>query len=573
MIRELRLRNLAVAEDVRLQLGPGLNVLTGSTGAGKSLVVEALRWLGGEDVDRGLLRAGAEVASAEALVEIGDEGPEADVLDALGLPAPEDGILHLRREYRRGGRARAFIGDKLTSAAVLGALSRGLVRLQSQHQHLELLDPGSHAGLLDGLGVDPSIRRNYDAAWQAWRDAEKELHEERARLETLRHQRELLEYQARELGEAGLRAGELDELRHRVARFEGGGRLVEAAAEAAAALEDEQIGARAALARALTRLRGVPEELDELIEARERIVAALDGVDESLRDLQAFVEDSEFDPEETARAQDRLAFLLDLGRKYGRTESELIAWSQRLQEQLGTLDDEQSVLGKLEARRQSAVEALERAAAALEEERRRVGRSVRRRARPLLEELGMEGADLRFVQIPHSDPDGPLRVGGRRVRARADGVSAVRLEVRTNAGSAHGPVERVASGGELSRLGLVLRSLTPAGDALALWVLDEVDAGLGADLGPALARRLRALSDRQPLLVITHLATVAAAADRHLVVRKHADREQAVSTVETLDRPKQVVELARMIGGPSAQAHRLAEDLLAQSGPGRSAAA
>lgn len=565
---ELRLKNLAVAADVRLPLGPGLNVVTGSTGAGKSLAVEALRWLRGEPIDKGLLRAGADKASAEALFDLSDRPDLVESLDAIGVEVAADGMLRLRREVRREGRSRAWIDTQVSSAGVLREVTDRLVHLQSQHQQLSLLEPREHLGLLDALGVDETLRRDWASAWSEWREVQRLIAEAEERRRRLRDQQDVAEFQYRELEGIGLQEGELETLRRRVAVLEGGARLGEAVAGALSALDAEDAGALAALRRAVREMRQIPEEVDDLVEVRDRLASALDLADESARELQAFLDSCAFDPEETAHAQARLAELLELTRKYARTEPELIEFRDRLGRELAEIDDGDALPAELRARLSDAERHLQTAAVDLDRARRSAARRAARAASPLLDELGMEGSALRFDQVEDVDPKGEIEWKGRRLRVRSDGPVSVRLSVRTNRGEAFGPVERVASGGELSRIGLVLRSLAVQGRRPALLLLDEVDAGLGADLGPALARRLRALADAQPLMVVTHLPAVAAAADRHLVVRKDSDSDRTSSEVEWLRGNTREQELARMLGGEGERTRRVARELLAAAAAG-----
>ena len=213
MLLEIRIRNLAIAEDVTVSLDPGLNVLSGSTGAGKSLVVQAVRWLRGEKTDPDLIRSGEETASAEALFDLQGRPELVALLEELGVDAPEDGVLRLRRELHRGSRSKAFLEGRRTSAASLSRVCEGLLQLQSQHQQTQLLDPASHRGLLDACGVDPTLRLAWAEAWTRWQAARSAVTEWKRVRDEIGAQRELLEYQRNELREAGLQAGEIDALR------------------------------------------------------------------------------------------------------------------------------------------------------------------------------------------------------------------------------------------------------------------------------------------------------------------------------------------------------------------------
>lgn len=560
MLLELRLRNLAVAEDVAFPLTAGLNVLTGSTGAGKSLAVEALHWLRGEKVDPQLLRHGAETASAEALFDLARAPRVREKLVELGFELSSDEVLRLRREFREG-RSRAWVDSRLASAAVLRALTDELLELQSQHQQLSLLRAQGHAGYLDQTEECAPLRRDYLQALRAWRELQERVRAHRQRQQALREQRELLEYQQRELEEAGLQGDEMPGLRRDLARLEGGARLVENVQEALARLRDEDRGAIASLQSARGRMRDVPAEMEDLQEALETLEGAAALAEEAARDLEGFVLDTDIDPEDLDHKQARLAELEALTRKYGRTEAELVDLRDRLRQDLDDLGGEDDLPAALASERESVRDRLQGAATALHRQRKRQARRLQTEAPDLLEELGMEGAALRFDLLPDPDRGGDFQIEGRKVQLHREGPTRVRLQVRTNPGEDFGPVETTASGGELSRIALVLRSLSVSERRPTLLLLDEVDAGLGADLGPALARRLRALADGAQVLAITHLPAVAALADHHLVATKSTDGDRTNTDITPLDESGREQELLRMIGGPSERARALAREL------------
>lgn len=562
MLCELHLRNLAVAEDVSLRLDPGLNVLTGSTGAGKSLVSEAVRWLRGEDIDRGVLRAGAESASAEATFDLHARPELVAQLRDRGVEIDRDDLLRLRREVRAGGRSRAWVDGRLASAALLQSIGEVLIQSQQQHLQLGLLDPRQHVRTLDALGVDPELVAGWDRTREDWQEAGRAIQAWTEQRERLLEQREVIEFQWRELDVAHLKGEELDPLRQRVSVMEGGARLMELAAAAQERLDDERHGAVAALQAALVQLRKAPAGVSGLQLASE----ALEGATELARDAQGHLESlldgADLDPAEVALAQERLALLIDLTRKYGRTESELVRLRDRLSEQLDGLGRDDALPAALAAAHERTTARLDAAGRALHAARKRVALRCTADAAPLLEELGMVGAQLQWEFAPEPAADGPVRIEGRQVTALASGPALVTLLAQTNPGERPSPVHRGASGGELSRIALILRSLALRGQAPALLLLDEVDAGIGADLAPAIARRLAALAEGGQLLVITHQARIAADADRHLVVHKATDDERAVSTVHELDSKGRIDELVRMLGTDTAETRKVARGLL-----------
>lgn len=566
MLCELHLRNLAVAADVSLRLDPGFNVLTGSTGAGKSLVAEAVRWLRGEPIDRGVVRAGSETASAEATFDLHARPELVTALAERGVEVADDGVLRLRREVLSSGRSRAWVDGRLASAALLQEIGGILVQSQAQHLQLGLLDPRRHVRLLDALGVDEALIRAWDEARQQWRQAREAIEEWAAERDRLLEQRDVLQYQWRELEDAALRGDEIEGLRRTVSLMEGGARLLELAEAARQRLDDEAGGAGPAIGAALASLRRAPEGVDELAEAVEALEGAAELVREASANLEHVLDEAGIDPAAFEEAQERLGLLTELTRKYGRPEAALLRLRDRLREQLDALGDDDDVPPELRLAEERARERLDAAGRALHTARKRVARRAVEDCAPLLAELGMDGAELSFEFRPQADPAGPVRIDGRRVEALASGPAEVVLLARTNRGERAAPVHRGASGGELSRIALVLRSLALRGQAPALLLLDEVDAGIGADLAPAVGRRLAALAEAGQLLAITHQAQVAAAADRHLLAVKEADDERVFSEIRVLGPPARIDELVRMLGTDTPESRHLARDLLRAEG-------
>ncbi|HEX9640888.1 MAG TPA: AAA family ATPase, partial [Candidatus Krumholzibacteria bacterium] len=295
MLIELRLKNMAVVADAQLHMGPGLQLLTGSTGAGKSIVVEALRWLRGERIDRSLLRAGTAMASAEALFDLHERPAARARLSELGMDLPEDGFLRVRRELRANGRSVAYLGTQQTSAGVLAGVIGELVVLQSQHQQLALLNPSRHVELLDAAGVSRALVEDYSSSRDEYFDCQRRADEFRAQRARIESERDLLEYQRRELDAAGLRDGESAELLQLVQRLSGGAKLLAAVARAHEALSDDESGVIPQLGHAASELN-VADGILELEEAAEQLVAARELSDDAARTLERFLGSDELDP-------------------------------------------------------------------------------------------------------------------------------------------------------------------------------------------------------------------------------------------------------------------------------------
>ncbi len=562
MLRELRLKNLAIARDVSVVFGPGLNALSGSTGAGKSLVVEAVRWLRGEKTDPGLIRAGEDWACAEAVFDLQQRPEIARALFELGMTPSEDGVLCLRRELRREGRSRAFLDGRLTSANHLQAVCEHLLELFSQHQQTQILEPSRHRQLLDDCGVSVELCAEWNEAYVRYRKCQQELWAWQKRREEFLAQREILLFQRRELEEADLSEGELERLRERVTLLTEGAQILQAAQAALSRLETDEGGAVSELSSAIQSLDRVGDAIASVFEAKESLHQALELASDASRELERFLDTADFNPDDLDADQARLSQLESLCRKYSRSESELLRLLEKLATQLDAEDWEEAQPQRLLLPLNTSIAELEEIGTRLWKERRRVARRVSTNAEQLLKELGMTEAELKFEFDLKPDPEGPLKVAGVRVTPTPEGPGTVRLLVRTNRGETLGPIEKIASGGELSRISLVLQTLAVQGTHPALLILDEVDAGVGADLGPALARRLSVMADTLQVLVITHLPAVAAAASTHLVARKEASGQRTLSRIDAVQTEDRLSELSRMVGGEKRAAREVARGLL-----------
>lgn len=565
MLAELRLKNLAIARDVSLSLGAGLNALSGSTGAGKSLVVEAVRWLRGEKAESSLIRAGEDWASAEAIFDLTESSRTEDWLSELGVELSKDGILTLRRELRRNGRSRAFVDGRLTSANHLRAICEHLLELFSQHQQTQIQDPSRHRSLLDDCGVSDELLKEWEIAYDRYKSCERELALWQKRREEFLAQREILLFQRRELADAQLQEGEMEQLRERVELLTHGAKIFEAARTALARLETDEGGAVSEVSSAIQSLERAGDAIAVIGEAREALMQSLELASDAARELERFLDNADFSPQALDADQARLSQLESLCRKYSRSESELLRLLEKLSTQLDAEDWEEAEPERLLVPLRESINALEQAGARLWKERRRVARRVQRAAKDLLEDLKMGEAELSFELDLKPDPEGPIKLLGTRITPSKEGPGSVRLLVRTNRGEALGPIERIASGGELSRISLVLQTLAAQGARPALLILDEVDAGVGADLGPALARRLAAMSDALQVLVITHLPAVAAAASTHLVAQKSSSGERTLARIDQVHGEERLAELSRMVGGEKGSAAQVARGLLRAS--------
>jgi DNA repair protein RecN (Recombination protein N) len=570
MLGELHIRDLGVIDDARLEVAPGLNVLTGETGAGKTMVVDALSLLLGERADAGVVRVGRPAALVEGRVAVEPRGQAAEALATAGV-ADEDGEVVVARQVLAGGGSRAQLQGRMATVAAVAEVMRALVEVHGQHEFQRLLRPGVQLDLLDrfaGPGV-LSLRDDFAVGWQRLRAVAADLADLAARAVEREREADLLRYQLGEIDQAEVRVGELDELAAETERLANAEALRDAAVAAWQALAgEEESGAATALgaaARALAGPGGHDPALGELGARAEALAAEVGDLASSLR---AYAERVLVDPERLAAVQARTALLRDLERKYGQDEAAVLAFASRGRARLAELEGGTLRSEELEAEQAALRRRLAELGATLSAERRAAAERMAAALAGELADLAMPHAKVQVALTQEAagedDPTG-LEVDGRRLAGAAAGLDRVEVLLSANPGNAPRPLARAASGGELSRVMLALRVVLAGIDKTPTLVFDEVDAGVGGRTAAAVGRRLAQLARHHQVLVVTHLPQIAAFADRHFMVEKHARDEATHTDVQALDEAGRVTELSRMLAGMEGSGLALAhaEELLA----------
>jgi DNA repair protein RecN (Recombination protein N) len=541
MLKLLRINNIALIPTLELELGPGLTLLTGETGAGKSILIDALGLLLGRRASADLIRTGEDRAIVEAVVEL--DGAEAR-LAAHGLP-PEGDEAVLRREIQASGKGRATVNGALVPVSLLRELAPGVAVVHGQHEPQGLLDPARHLELLDRFaGLDGTAALG--EVYRELRECEATLERlRRDRREAERH-REMLEFQAKEIEAAALAPDEEDHLRLEKARLANAGRLAELSGEAYALLYDDEaaaIGRLGQVFRRVEELAAIDPEFRPHADSRATLVAQLEELALLLRGYQERLEVS---PGRLDEVESRLALLERLKRKYGETVEEVLSFGERCRRALGELGSPEEQEELLDARRTAlAADYLERART-LSQRRRSAAAELEQTVRDELAQLAMEKTRFRISFDPGS-PEEAARVGTERWTER--GLERAEFLISPNPGEELRPLARVASGGELSRIMLALKSVVHGDTPGVTLVFDEVDAGIGGRVAEVVGRKLRAVAAHQQVVCVTHLPQIAALADHHLVVRKRVEGGRTITAVETLSSSDRVEEIARMLGG------------------------
>ena len=564
MIESLSIAELAIVSEAELEFAPGLNVVTGETGAGKSVVLGALALLAGGRASAKSVRSGAEEAVVEALFRTDALPALEEELSRRGLEGDAHELI-VRRQLTPGGRSRAWVGGRGVPIAALAELFQGRIEISSQHDSQALLRAEHHGELLDRWAGLEKQRQQLAAEVSALREMEAELEALREATREREQRRDFLGYQVNEIDEAKLDPEEVEALRAQRSRLAHADRIAREGGAALAALagdptEPEAGGAcdrLAETARVLRELSALDPPLGEL---SERADAGLAELRELAADLAGHLEGLEADPLELARLEERLHQIEQLQRKYGATVAEVLAHREQASAELAELEGAGARESELEGRAAGLRDQLSRNAAELSEARARGAKELAKAVEPLLRELAMPEARFGVELRPATPPPG-LPCG-------ASGAEVPEFVFSANRGEPLRPLRQVASGGELSRAFLALRQCLRAGGAGMVLVFDEVDAGVGGEAADRVGRRLAELAESHQVLCITHLPQIAAYAQRHFGVRKRSGRRRAAVCIEPLEGDARVEELARMAGGDSAgeAAREYARELLSTRG-------
>lgn len=551
MLRHLTIRNFAIVREARIDVQPGFTAVTGETGAGKSILVDALGLLLGARADIAQIAANAEQAELEALFFVAPDSPAAGWLQEQALHEGEE--LILRRLLNRGGGSRAWINGRAATVSQLAELGALLVEIHGQHAHQQLVRPEMQRELLD-RHVQPEALAAVEQAFADWQEARSQLDALETRAGDL-DRVELLRFQVQELDALALGPEEYPALESEHERLARSDELLQAVALASRALEDEQIGggARSLLQQALEALTPLQALDADLAESLTMLEEARINVDEALASLERTADRDRGDPQRLHEVNRRLEKIVDLARKYRVAPGELAQLHGQLGEQLQEADSLDERRQQLQALLEKRLDQWQLAAAALTTARGQAAHVLTTSLDQRLAELGMDAARLEFsIEAQGHDRPGP------------HGQDRIGIQFSANPGQPPKPLSRVASGGELSRLGLALMSSVQTGFGPPVRIFDEVDAGVGGETAHAVGRFLRAAADGGQAMCVTHLAQVAACADQQIRVLKEKQADSTRVRVETLDEAAREREIARMLGSAdSARSRAHAGELLA----------
>jgi len=576
MLSELSITNFAIIDELHLRFSPGFNVLTGETGAGKSIIIDAVSLLLGGRADTGVIRAGANEARVEGIFVL-RPASQATILSLLrenGLEGDRDDTLILAREIRRGGRSVCRVNGRAVTLTMLGRIGQQLVDIHGQSEHLSLLRVREHVKFLDryaGLGdLRARLAERVSELRQVRRELDALLRDERE----LARRADLLEYQVAEIAAARLEVGEEEELIQERTRLANAERLMELATESYHALDEgaeEQASVTdlmGRVTRALAALAKIDHGAEEQSQKAEEIASQLA---ELARQVRAYQDGIEFSPQRLQQVEERLDLIYSLKRKYGDSIAEVLAFGEAAAAELETITHSEERVEALRAQEDALLHEIGRLGAELSARRREAGDRLAAAVEAQLDDLKMAGARFGVSIVQNEAADGAW-VGERRLAFDSTGIDRVEFLIAPNVGEPLKSLAKVASGGETSRLMLALRTVLSTADRTPTLIFDEIDQGIGGRAGGVVGRKLWGLSVRSgpdgaghQVLCVTHLPQLASYGDAHFKVDKKVVGERTVTRVQELSPEARVEELAQMLGLASEVTRDSAREILAQA--------
>lgn len=542
MLLELSIKDFAIIDSLTISFGPGLNIFTGETGAGKSIIMDAISLILGDRASSDIIRASCEEAQVQALFDISGlkSGALRDLLKESGAEASSDDLI-VKRVVQRAGRNRIYINGSLATLVTLTEVGRRLIDIYGQSEHQSLTRPEEHIEVLDSYGGFQNLRTYMAGAYREYLSLKRErdalLQDSRSSAE----KRDLLSFQLKEITDAGLKPGEDIELKKDKERLQGSGKIRAVTEEAERAVYSDAGSITERLGTVVRALKEAALLDDRLQKTTETLEASLFELEDAGSFLRDYTDSIEADPEALEAISDRLDLIHKLRKKHGDTIEAILLKKGSLEKELSNLENSDFRLGELEARVKTAGEKAQTAAVNLSDARKTAAKELEARIEEELSSLGMGGTLFETSIEEERNPDGSLRFSER-------GADRVSFFIATNKGEGLKPLAKVASGGELSRIMLAMKSVIASGRVPTL-IFDEIDTGVSGAMAQVVGLKLKEVSRSNQVLCITHLPQVAAFGDRHFSVAKKSTGGRTMTTVEEVSGDERVAHISAMLGG------------------------
>ena len=550
MLRELNIKDFAIIHDLRVQFDESLNILTGETGAGKSIVIGALGLLLGERADMDFIRTGQETASVEGLFDCGNYRDIFSFLDQAGIELNEDQLL-LKRVVSRSGRNKIYVNGSLSTLAVLKEIGNRLVDIHGQHQHQLLLHPENHIEVYDSFNKLSAIRDKYKELYVKLLKCQTELNalhkNERENLQ----KKDLFEFQMKEIDDASLTEAEEDDLKKERVILQNAEKLFQISNQSYEALYSSDNSVIEQLNRVLEELSSVAGFDESIKKILEEVKPSLFLLEESSNALRDYSRQIEINPEKLAEIEDRLVEINELKRKYGNSLKEILAHRKKIEKEYNAIAYSNETLEKLNKEFAILKKDLAKAAVSLAENRENIVKKFESMMENELRQLSMDGVIFKVNFSYKKDENSFIKYRGMQVSFSENGIGTLEFLISPNQGEEPRPLAKIASGGELSRIMLSLKNLLAAQDTVPIMIFDEVDSGIGGKVAETVGLKLKRISQNKQVFCITHLTQIASLKGAHYRIEKEVVKGRSVTIIRRLSNSERVDEIARMSGGES----------------------
>ncbi|HVP35481.1 MAG TPA: DNA repair protein RecN [Terriglobales bacterium] len=548
MLKTLRIKNFAIVEDLSVEFFPGLNVLTGATGAGKSIIVGALNLALGERASSEMIRTGTDCAIVEAVFEIKPKSLIEKNLSDAGIFCSESQLI-IRREISLKGSGKSFLNDRLVTLTNLKSVGDLLADLHGQHEHQSLLNSKEHLIYLDNYAEAGGLLTRVSEGYYKLRRKLEELKEFKKVDKVAREKRELYQFQLNEITRAALSVEEEEKLTTEKRILENSEALFKIASLVFQELYDIDGSIIERLSLSKKELEKGGEYDPKLKEHIENLNSAILQLNDSSRFLQVYRDSLNFDPAKLEEIRERLNLINSLKKKYGQSVEEVLEYAERIKTDLEKIENRDELIQKTEKEIEDLKKVLKTDSILLSDKRKEKGSELSKKIKKELSFLGMERCDFEAKITKREDENGLLEIEGKRYYVDEKGMDQVELYVSPNPGEELKPLAKIASGGEISRIMLALKSVLAKSDQIPTMIFDEVDVGIGGEIAEAVGKRMKTLSSTHQIICITHLQQIASQADFHFRVYKEVSKNRTLTKIKLLSREERIKEIARMIGG------------------------
>ncbi|MCK4427535.1 MAG: DNA repair protein RecN [candidate division Zixibacteria bacterium] len=554
MLKNLRIRNYALVEDLEVEFHPGLNVLTGATGAGKSIILGAVNLILGERASSDVVRSGFDTAIVGATFEPKSDHVLKNLLIQLGINCPDhqdpaDNALIIRREVSSKGVSRCFVNDRQVTLRTLKLIGDRLADLHGQHEHQSLLNVARHVEYLDNFGNLNDFLASVSENYHRLKEKQKQLEEQKKSRKLDQERKALYDFQIKEIEKANLSSGEEERLIQDKKILENTEELYRLSSSVYQNLYEGEGSIQERLSISSKEMKRGNELDSRLKEPAENLDSCMIQLQELSRFLEGYKDLLEFDPEKLEMIRERLNLIKSLKKKYGNTIDEILTYAQKIKEDLNKIENKDQIVDELKKEIKKLSDIFKKDCLLLSQKRKTKAFDLAKKIQSTLSGLGMDKTKFEVQITSREDENGLLEIDGRRYFADEKGMDRVEFFVSPNPGEELKPLAKIASGGEISRIMLGLKSILAKADQVSTMIFDEIDVGIGGEVASAVGKSLKNLSSSHQVIVITHLQQIASQANHHFKVFKESLKGRTVTKIRELKEGERVAEIARMISG------------------------